>query len=449
MNAADHDAGTRPAPAGDGERLHRRIVELYPVCRSITGDGVRRTLDRIGSWIPLSTTEVPSGTRVFDWTVPPEWNVRDAWVKDERGERVIDFRASNLHVLGYSAPFRGVLTREELLPHLHSLPDHPGWIPYRTSYYSEDWGFCLEHRRLQGLAQGRYEVCIDSTLAPGSLTYGECLLPGARDEEILVSTHVCHPSLCNDNLSGIVVAAALAEILRDVARRFSYRFLFIPGTIGSIAWLAGNPGVIPRIRHGLVLAGVGDRGPLHYKKTRRGDAAVDRAAAHVLLGNDRGGRILDFSPYGYDERQYNSPGFDLPVGCLMRTPFGRYPEYHTSADDPGFVDPGALADSVDACLEIFRILEENVVYVNLHPFGEPQLGRRGLYDTVGGRPVTPEDRLAMLWVLNQSDGSASLLDIAERAGLSFAAVRQAASVLEDHRLVRPVRDGVAGPGSPT
>lgn len=423
-----HDAAARLDRERVGRELHALIARLYPIGRSLTGDGVRRTLAILGESIDIEVHEVPSGTRVFDWTVPREWNIRDAYVANAAGERVIDSRASNLHVVGYSVPVHRRMTLDELRPHLHSLPDQPDRIPYRTAYWNEDWGFCLTHRQRLALEPGDYEVRIDATLEDGAMTYGEAVVPGATEDEILVHAHVCHPSLCNDNLSGIAVAVRLATLLADVERRFTYRFLFLPGTIGAIAWLASNRDRLGAIRAGLVLAGIGDAAGLTYKRSRRGDAAIDRAAAHVLRHRRGEHRILDFEPYGYDERQYNSPGIDLPVGALSRSPWGGYPEYHTSGDDLDFVRPEALADALAACLEIFGVLEADGRFVNVCPFGEPQLGRRGLYDRVGGGGAPP-DRMALLWVLNQSDGTRSLLDTAERAGLPFDAIRTAADAL--------------------
>jgi len=420
-----------------GGQMHELIADLLPICRSITGDGVRETLRRLQELVPLVTHEVPSGTQVLDWTVPNEWNIRDAWVKNAQGERVVDFRRSNLHVVNYSTPVRRTVSLPELLSHCFSLPDHPDWIPYRTSYYSETWGFCLTQRQLESLTPGDYEVCIDATLAPGALTYGELVLPGETTDEILVSTHVCHPSMCNDNLSGVAVATHLARYLQRERRRFTYRFLFIPGTIGSITWLARNEAVVPRIKHGIVLASVGDAGHVHYKRSRRGNAEIDRAVAHVLGRLGKPFELMEFTPYGYDERQYCSPGYDLAVGCLSRTPYARYPEYHTSADDLDFVRPEALADSYATLLAVFDVLEGNATYRNLNPKGEPQLGRRGLYGPVGGGTGERVDELALLWVLNQSDGRHSLLDVAERSGRPFAAIRRAADRLLASGLLAP------------
>jgi aminopeptidase-like protein len=422
----------------DGEELYKLVAELYPICRSITGDGVRRTLEIVDREIGLQLHEVPTGTQVFDWTVPREWNIRDAWVADAAGERVIDFQASNLHVVSYSVPVRARMPLAELKRHLHTLPEHPDWIPYRTSYYSESWGFCASQRLVDGLPEGDYEVCVDATLADGHLTYGEHVVAGQTEDEVLVTCHVCHPSLANDNCSGIAVASRLARRLGGTRPRHTYRFLFIPGTIGSITWLARNEHRVGRIRHGLVLACVGDPGRLTYKRSRRGDAEIDRAVRHVLERSGRPHEIVDFSPYGYDERQFCSPGFDLPVGCLSRTPYARYPQYHTSADDLDLVRPEHLQDSFDACLEVLGVLEGNRRYLNLNPKCEPQLGKRGLYGSIGGRSDAEERQMAMLWALNLSDGDHTLLDVADRAGLPFALVADVAGSLEQAGLLAAV-----------
>jgi len=415
------------------------IKELYPICRSITGEGVRETLRIIQKRIPLEKYEVPSGTKVFDWTVPLEWNVSDAYVMDRAGKRVIDFQSHNLHLMSYSAPVRRRMSLEELRPHLFSLPAHPEWIPYRTSYYKENWGFCIRHADFEQLSDEEYEVVIDSTLQAGSLTYGESYLPGEVSDEVLVSCHVCHPSLCNDNLSGISVAVRLAETMAARSRRYSYRFLFIPGTIGSITWLAQNEQVVPRIRHGLVITGVGDAGSVTYKKSRQDNAEIDRAMAHVLRHSGEAHTIIDFFPYGYDERQYCSPGFNLPVGCFMRTPHGQYSEYHSSADDMDLIRSESLAQSYVHCLEVFELLEGNRVYLNQSPKCEPQLGRRGLYRAVAGQQENQSRELALLWVLNMSDGRHALLDIADRADLPFGQIQSAAEALVEAGLLKEHR----------
>jgi len=428
------DARTAAAAAdlAEGVALHAFAARLYPICRSITGEGVRATLRLIRARLPLKVHEVPSGTRVFDWVIPPEWNVEDAAVLDADGRRVIDFQAHNLHLVSYSEPLRRTLTLEELAPHLHTLPAQPEWIPYRTSYYQRAWGFCLSERARAALSPGRYRIEIRTSLAPGSLTYGELALPGRSREEVLFFTHICHPSLANDNASGMAVATALAEWVAREPRRFSYRFVFAPGTIGSLTWLKRNPARLRHVRHGLVLGLLGDPGALTYKESRSGTREIDDIAAYALAG---AGRRIAFSPYGYDERQLCSPGFDLPVGRLTRSVNGGYPEYHSSADDLALITPTALADSLDACRRIVELIEANQRYVNLKPRGEPQLGRRGLYGALGGGAPGAREA-ALLWLLNQSDGTRSLLDIARRSGVPFAELREGARALERARLLR-------------
>jgi aminopeptidase-like protein len=425
--------------AAIGRECYGLIEEVFPICRSITGDGFRETLARIRKHIPLAVHEVPTGAQVFDWTVPREWNIRDAYVKNSRGERVIDFQKSNLHVVSYSIPVFRKMRLDELKQHLFSAPLYPDRIPYRTSYYHDTWGFCVRQRQLEQLQEDEYEVCIDSTLKNGSLTYGECLIAGGTEKEVLISCHACHPSLCNDNLSGVVVSTFLAKSLMLKKLRYSYRFLFIPGTIGSITWLSRNEENLHRIKHGLVLSCVGDRGPISYKKSRRGDADIDRAMLQVLQGCGEQYNVADFSPYGNDERQYGSPAFNLPVGRVSRTPDGQFPEYHTSADDLTFVDAAALGDSFVKCLAAFEILEKDRIYLNQNPKCEPQLGKRGLYRTFGGHGDLQTRELAMLWVLNQSDGTNSLLDITERSGLNFDVISEAAETLKQHGLLLECR----------
>jgi aminopeptidase-like protein len=411
-----------------GRQMLEVVGRLFPICRSITGEGVRQTLRAVGELIPLTIHEVPTGTKAFDWVVPKEWTIRDAYIKDAGGSRIVDFRASNLHVVNYSVPVRATMPLSDLQAHLHSLPERPEAIPYRTTYYNDDWGFCLAHRQREALDDGEYEVCIDSTLADGRLTYGECVLPGETDGDVLVYTHTCHPSLANDNLTGIVVCAFLAQQLAQAAaRRYTYRFVFGPGTIGSLVWLSRNQERLAHIRHGLVAVLLGDSAALRYKQSRRGDAEIDRAARHVLA-RSAGSAIDPFVPDGYDERQFCSPGINLPVGRLSRAGHGGYAEYHTSADNVALIRPESLNDALTACAAIFEILEANGRYVNTSPFGEPQLGRRGLYRRTGGDPQ-PDRELAMLWLLNLSDGSHSLLDIAERSGIEFRNIRRVADEL--------------------
>ena len=423
-------------PGVVGRDIYQLIKELYPFCRSITGDGVRLTLDILKQYIPLELHEIPSGKEVFDWTIPREWNIKDAYVKNSKGERIIDFQKSNLHVVSYSVPIKRKLSLEELKEYLHTLPDHPDWIPYRTSYYKETWGFCLSHNQFLNLEDDEYEVFIDSSLKKGHLTYGEYCIKGETSDEVLISCHTCHPSLCNDNLSGVALSAILGKYMKALSLRYSYRVLFIPGTVGSIAWLYTNENRVPRIKHGLVLACLGDRGKSTYKRSRRGNAEIDQAAAHVLKHFRSDYEVIDFFPYGYDERQYCSPGFNLPVGCLMRTPHGGYPEYHTSADNLDFVRPESLADSFVKCVRILHVLENNRKYLNLNPKCEPQLGKRGLYGSIGGYGDLERTRLAMFWVLNLSDGNHTLLEIAERADMEFRLIHGAAEALREKGLLK-------------
>jgi aminopeptidase-like protein len=420
-----------------GSDMFRFIEELFPICRSITGDGIRQTFELIGKRVPLDIHEVPTGTHVLDWTVPKEWNIRDAYVADGSGRRIVDFREHNLHVVSYSVPIDARLPLSELKERVHTLPDQPDVIPYRTSYYEQTWGFCMQQHRWDKLPDGEYDVKIDSSLEDGSLTYAECFMPGETEDEVLISCHCCHPSIANDNLSGIALATTLAEHLRGLSMRYSYRFLFIPGTIGSITWLAMNEDRVHRIKHGLVVTCVGDAGHPTYKRSRRGNALIDRAAAHVLRHSGQDHEVRDFFPYGYDERQYCSPGFDLAVGSLMRTPNGEYPEYHTSADNLEFIRADRLADSLDLYLRVLDVLENDALYVNLSPKGEPQLGKRGLYPSMGAQGTT-SPLMARLWVLNLSDGEHSLLDMAERADMPFTAIREAAQALIDGGLLERV-----------
>ena len=418
------------------KEMFHLIERLYPICRSITGDGVRQTLRILQEYIPLTIREVPSGTRVFDWAVPKEWNIKDAYIKNSKGEKLVDFHKSNLHVLNYSLPIHEKVSLDELKAHSFSLPDKPDWIPYRTSYYKENWGICLSHKQLAELQEDEYEVLIDSTLRDGHLSYGEYFIKGDSADEILVSTHICHPSLANDNLSGTALAVFVASHLKAASLRYSYRFIFTPGTIGSIIWLSLNEAQTIRIKHGLVLACAGDSGKINYKKSRQANAEIDRAVIQALKDSGDAFALHEFSPYGYDERQFCSPGFNLPVGCFMRTPHGEFPEYHTSADNLELVQPKFLVDSLTKCLSIFEILEGNRRYLNLNPKCEPQLGKRGLYGSIGGQSDSRLQELAMLWVLNLSDGAHDLLDVAEKSKVSFCLIKNAADALLANNLLR-------------
>jgi aminopeptidase-like protein len=420
-----------------GQDIYALAAEIYPICRSITGDGVRKTIEVLARCIQIERHEIPTGTAVLDWEVPREWNITDAYIKNAKGERVVDFHRSNLHVLNYSAPIKRTISFAELKAHIFTLPDQPELIPYRTSYYKETWGFCMSHRQLAELeaAGGEYEVLIESSLKPGTLTWGEYLHVGDTEDEVLLSTHVCHPSLANDNCSGLALLTMLAQKLAERRTRLSYRFLFVPGTIGSIAWLATNEANLGRIKHGLVISCVGDGGGPTYKRSRRGNTLIDRAMVHVLRASGASANFLDFFPYGYDERQYCSPGFDLPVGLFQRSQFATFVEYHTSADNLDFIRAEHLTDSFRWIVQTLDILERDRCLLNLCPRGEPQLGRRGVYGTIGGSKEAWTQNMALLWTLNLSDGTHSLLDISERANLPFDKIASAAALLEGHRLL--------------
>jgi aminopeptidase-like protein len=421
--------------AGAAVRACEFMRALYPLCRSITGAGVRQTLDLLGERIPLRRIELPTGTPLFDWEVPKEWTIRDAYISDSAGRRIVDFLAHNLHVVNYSAPVHQTMTLDELQPHLHSLPEHPDWIPYRTTYWRENWGFCLRHRDRERLQPGTYEVAVDSTLAAGSLTYAECIVRGTTPGQAIVYTHTCHPSLVNDNLTGIAVSAAIAKALQGARPRLTWRFVFGPGTLGSLAWLSQNESALPDLRAGLTLGLLGDTQPLTYKRSRRGQTPTDRAAELVLSRHSSPTRIVDFEPYGYDERQFCSPGFDLPVGRLSRAQHGEYPQYHTSADNLDFVSPNRLAESLAVTAQLISVIDANRTLVNLSPKGEPRLGKRGLYGSLGGK-APAEFEQALLWLLSLSDGAHDLIAIAHRANLPFHVIDSAATALDQAGLVR-------------
>jgi len=424
-----------------GEEIFAMAARIFPICRSITGAGVRATLREIGRHIPLQIHEVPTGTSVFDWTVPREWNIRDAYIRNEQGEKIVDFAKSNLHVMSYSVPVCARMSLAELKPHIHTLPAQPDLIPYRTSYYAENWAFCMPHRQYEALRDGIYEVVIDSSLTDGHLTYGEYVHQGETDDEFLLSAHVCHPSLANDNCSGIALLTQLAKRMSGRRTRYSYRFLFAPGTIGAITWLARNEQQASRIKHGLVLSMVGDGGGPTYKKSRRGNAEIDRAMIHTLRHCGLPPTVLDFFPYGYDERQYCSPGFNLPVGLFQRSKFGSIPEYHTSADNLDFIRPEHLGMSYRLVAAAIDTIEANHVYRNTAPKCEPQLGKRGLYGAIGGDMNAAAANMGMLWLLNLSDGDHSLLDIAERADLPFSLLQRTAEILREYGLLQLVGAG--------
>ena len=412
------DAIARVDAGEFGRDMMDLMSRLFPICRSISGGGLRETLSILGDRIDLNIHEVPTGYQAYDWTVPKEWNIRDAYVKNERGERVIDFRQSNLHVLNYSVPVSATMTLDELRHHLYTKPDMPEAVPYLTSYYEERWGFCLSQNQLDALPDGRYEVLIDSSLTDGNLTYADAVLPGASEREILFSTYICHPSLASDNLSGPVLTAALYGILARSDHWYTYRFVFVPETIGTLVYLSRNGDHLRQSLHaGYVVTCVGDAGPYTYKRSRRGDSMADKVAEHCLshIKGEESARVIDFFPRGSDERQYCSPGFDLPVGSLMRSMYGTYPEYHTSLDNMEFVSPQGIAGTLMAYMRLVQVHELNRVYLNLSPYGEPQLDRRGLYPTLGAQGNGNGAVERIMYLLAYSDGTKDLVDIANLA----------------------------------
>lgn len=422
--------------AGIGQTIHDLASRLFPICRSITGKGVRDTIDILKDYIDIEQRAVPSGTRVFDWTVPQEWTVRDAYVKNAAGRKVIDFRMSNLHLMSYSIPQRRMMPLAELQAHIYTLPAQPDLIPYKTAYYTDAWGFCMSHHEFLKLEEGDYEVVIDTEKASGNLYYGEYLHIGQSTKEVLLFAHICHPSLANDNCSGLALLTFLAAGLKSRSTYYSYRFVFAPGTIGSLSWLAQNEEGISNISHGLVVSCIGDGGGPNYKRSRRGDALIDRIAACTRCGEDRTHlEIADFIPYGYDERQFCSPGFNLPVGLLQRSAFGTFPEYHTSADDLDFIRPEHLDSSFWMIMDMIDALEDNWTPLNLRPKGEPQLGKYGLFPAIGGHKTNDDRTMAYLWILNLADGNNSLVDIAERSKMPFVDIASAAGRLLEAGLV--------------
>ena len=429
----------RSKTSAQGEQMHALLSRLFPICRSITGNGVRETLKILQEYIPLEIHEIPSGTKAFDWTVPEEWNIKDAYVKDASGRRVIDFKRSNLHVVSYSEPFEGKLTLEELKKHLYTLPDQPDLIPYVTSYYDRRWGFCLSDNDLKKFKDNLYEVKIDSTLKPGSLTYGELLIKGQTEKEILISTYVCHPSLANNELSGPVVAAFLAKYLLEMKKppRYTYRFVFIPETIGAITYISRNLEHLKKnVVGGYVVSCVGADAHFSYLQTRQENTLTDRITLRVLKNSGVTFKIYDYLQRGSDERQYNAPGVDLPIGSLMRVRYGEYPQYHTSADDLEYVKAQALEDSLkmyERCLEAF---EHNETY-KAKCLCEPQLGRRGLRSTLSTRNAEASS-LQILHVFSYCDGNHDLIAIAEKLKVPVEEVISVIKILERHALIEKV-----------
>lgn len=417
------------------ERILQTIRDLFPVCRSITGAGLRKTLHYIQKRIPLAIHEVPSGTQVFDWTIPPEWRISGGQLVSPAGKTVVDFADSNLGVVNYSVGIDERVTLDQLQPHLHSLPDNPDWIPYRTSYYQSAWGFCLPDSIRSQLQPGEYRAKIDASHDPsGSLSYAEAVIPGRSTQEILFSSHVCHPSLANDNLSSIAICCELFQLIASSPRKFTYRFIFAPGTIGAVAWLHANRSLWSRIRGGLVLALLGDDAPLTLKRSPTGTSLVDLVAQSVLQRQEPNFRAIDFAPTGYDERQYCSPGVGIAMARLTRSVEAGYAQYHTSADNLEIISPQRLGQSLDALMGIVDCLEQERVFRNKSPLGEPQLGPRDLY------PASDPDRNAILWTQNLTDGVRGITEIAQLSGLENDQIAAASDRLNAAGLSEEVCD---------
>lgn len=420
-----------------GEEMYSWVRELFPVCRSLTGEGTRKTLEYFAALIPgFYMVETPSGTKVFDWEVPNEWNIREAWIEDESGHRLVDFKVNNLHVVGYSEPVDRLVTLEELETHLHSLPEQPEAIPYVTSYYERTWGFCLTHTQRSSLGSGPFKVFIDSTLEEGSLTYGEVFLPGDCEEEVLLSTYVCHPSMANNELSGPAVTAALARLLASRDRRLSYRFLFLPETIGPLVYLSKHRDhLVNKVIAGWVVTCVGDERAVSYLPSRKGNSLADRVSLLVLENLAPSFKSYSFLERGSDERQWCAPFVDLPVCSIMRSKYGTFPEYHSSLDDLSLVSANGLAGSFELLRSCIELLEKNEKWATT-VIGEPQLGRRGLYPTLSTRSSGLQNRL-LLDLLAYCDGSNDVVDLCRFVGRPLNETLDALDVLWRHELIKP------------
>ena len=420
--------------------MYDLMERLFPICRSITGNGVRQTLRIIKEHIPLDIKEIKSGTKVFDWEIPEEWNIKDAYVKDSTGKRIIDFNKSNLHVVSYSTPFEGILNLNDLKKNLYTLPDQPDLIPYVTSYYKKRWGFCITQNQYEELEDIEYDVKIDSSLEPGSLTYADLVIPGESEQEILLSTYICHPSMANNELSGPVVATFLAKYLLEKKNNYyTYRFVFVPETIGAVAYISHHLNHLKRnVIAGYVITCIGDKGSFSYLKSKNGEELVDRVTMHLLNHSGEKFKIYDFLSRGSDERQYCSPGVDLPVGSLMRTKYHEYPEYHTSGDNLSIIEPDELLKSLEMYKKCLKSLDNNRTYKTIVNC-EPQLGKRNLYPTISKKGST-ENVKNMMNLLAFCDGQNDLLSIAERINVSIVTLLPIIEVLIQKKILKKVKN---------
>lgn len=403
-------------------RINIKEIELYfdklwPICRSITGNGLRHSLKILSDIIPLKLTEVPTGTPVFDWEIPKEWNIRDAYIITPDGKKICDFLLNNLHVVNYSIPINTEIGYDELIKHVYTLPRLPESIPYITSYYKEKWGFCMSQSELNSLPkEGKYKVFIDSELKSGSLTYGEYILKGETTDEILFSTYLCHPSMANNELSGPLVLSFLYRLIKEMPnRKYTYRFIITPETIGTIAFLCKNKNkLIKNVKAGYVITCCGTDKPFVYKKSRQESSLADLIALHVLRYSKKEYSVIDFDPVGSDERQYCSPGFNLPVGSLMRSKYHEYEEYHTSFDNKNFISFEALSDTISMYYTFVEALEINGYYKNTIQFCEPNMNKRELYEDLNGALTMPTQLSTRMRLINYMDGKNSLLDFCEK-----------------------------------
>ena len=454
-----------------GEDMMKLMHELFPICRSITGNGVRETLDIINEHISLKKVEIPSGKEVFDWTIPDEWNINDGYIIGPNGEKIIDFKKLNLHILNYSTPIEKIIELDDLKKHIFSDPNLPEVVPYVTSYYKKNWGFCMSQNQLDGLKEGKYKIKIDSILEPGNLTFGEFYIKGKNEEEIIISTYICHPSMCNDNLSGIVLCTLLAKFFKNISLNYSIRFLFIPETIGAIAWLSLNERNLSKIKHALNISDIGNKGKIIYKKSRRGNAQVDKIVRNILDDNHVSSKTIEFFPYGSDERQFCSPGINLPMGHLMREFYDitndgiQKSGYHTSGDNFSIISQESLEEAYKICIQIiFELNKIDVIkkekeddrninfpneeyYYNLKPKCEPQLGKYNIYEEIGEQEIggrydinKKEMRYAIFWVLNYSDGNYSLKEISQKSEIEMEIIKKVADILEQKKLIKKIEN---------